>query len=494
MSRRTSRRGDPEQGELLPLNDLEEEARYKTPETRLEHDPGGRGMNNSTVGGHKDFDDGANPLWSLYSKEAQAHDEALFQGLLAEMNGVPTFAGLFAAVLTSFLVDSLQNLQPDPAQQSVYYHRQSVEMLAQISQQIASIAPQVSISSTPPPPYPAFRPSSADLQANGLWLVGLVFSLSAALLATFIQRWVRSYMEALQEYDHEACLQSIARDGIQLLLAALFSPPTLPSPEGPLAQLPPPTTQLSRAELLHKPKTPNKVATLRAREGHQPAAARQEIWDDERQAWVLRWGWKGKNKDEETPWLHEVPANADADDDPSKEARVARKESMAKNERQHLQNVARAQQGPTTTTTGTQVDRKRYIDRTLATTRTSTASMGKFHRALDGEKKLRGVRHKIPYPSCLSLARAHYFTPNYICMAPLRPQFDPIEKSVDAEKNANMALIKQIGNGASGSSSKKSKRDGGGGAGDVVNVRKAVSFASGGQGAAALVRKSGSGS
>ncbi|KAI9451143.1 hypothetical protein BJY52DRAFT_1299178, partial [Lactarius psammicola] len=74
--------------------------------------------------------------------------------------GVPTFAGLFAAVLTSFLVDSLQNLQPDPAQQSVYYHQQSVTMLAQISQQIASIAPQVSVPSTPPPPYPTFHPSS----------------------------------------------------------------------------------------------------------------------------------------------------------------------------------------------------------------------------------------------------------------------------------------------------------------------------------------------
>ncbi|KAH9051689.1 hypothetical protein EDB87DRAFT_1693948 [Lactarius vividus] len=68
------------------------------------------------------------------------------------MNGIPTFAGLFAAILTSFLLDSLQNLQPDPTQQSVYYQQQFVAMLAQISQQIASIALQVSVPSTPPPP------------------------------------------------------------------------------------------------------------------------------------------------------------------------------------------------------------------------------------------------------------------------------------------------------------------------------------------------------
>ena len=38
-----------------------------------------------------DFDDGANALWSLYGKEAQAHDETLFQSLSADMDGVPTF-------------------------------------------------------------------------------------------------------------------------------------------------------------------------------------------------------------------------------------------------------------------------------------------------------------------------------------------------------------------------------------------------------------------
>ncbi|KAI9431476.1 hypothetical protein H4582DRAFT_2084949 [Lactarius indigo] len=163
-------------------------------------------MNNSSDGPaqseRKDFDDGANALWSLYGEEARTYDEALFQGILAEMNGVPTFAGLFAAVLTSFLVDSLKDLQPDPAQQSVYYQQQSVAMLAQISQQIAYIAPQVSISFDPPPPYPEFETSTIPVLVNSMWLLGLVASLFAALLATFVQGWVRSYMEALQKYDH----------------------------------------------------------------------------------------------------------------------------------------------------------------------------------------------------------------------------------------------------------------------------------------------------
>ncbi|KAH9029916.1 hypothetical protein EDB85DRAFT_1866836, partial [Lactarius pseudohatsudake] len=190
-------------------------------------------MNNSpdgpslseTQSERRDFDDGANALWSLYGKEAQTHDEALFQGMLADMNGIPTFAGLFAAVLTSFLIDSLRNLKPDPAQQSVYYHNQSVAILAQISQQIASI-PQVSVPYTPPTPYPDFYPSRSDVLVNSLWLGGLICSLSAALFATLVQQWVRSYMRVFQRYDHplkRARFRQFFFDGIRTVRALASS-------------------------------------------------------------------------------------------------------------------------------------------------------------------------------------------------------------------------------------------------------------------------------
>jgi hypothetical protein len=117
-------------------------------------------------------------------------------------SGVSQQAGLFAAVLTSFLVQSNQNLQDNPVEQSAYYQQQSVAILAHISQQIASIAPHVTIASTPAPPYPTFRPSGSDIRVNIYWVIGLVCSLSAALLATVVQQWVRSYMQVFQQYDH----------------------------------------------------------------------------------------------------------------------------------------------------------------------------------------------------------------------------------------------------------------------------------------------------
>jgi regulator of ribosome biosynthesis len=47
-----------------------------------------------------------------------------------------------------------------------------------------------------------------------------------------------------------------------------------------------------------------------AAKGIQKKIREKKIWDEEKQEWVARWGWKGKNKEGETQWLHEVPSNA----------------------------------------------------------------------------------------------------------------------------------------------------------------------------------------
>jgi hypothetical protein len=114
---------------------------------------------------------------------------------------MPSQAGLFSAALTSFVVDSKQNLEVNPTDKMVYYLQQHSTILSQISQQIASIAPQVSIPSTPPPPFPPFIPSSTDLRINAFWFMALTFSLSAALVAILVQQWVRDYMHIFQRYS-----------------------------------------------------------------------------------------------------------------------------------------------------------------------------------------------------------------------------------------------------------------------------------------------------
>ena len=108
-------------------------------------------------------------------------------------------AGLFSVVLAAFVVPQIQNLQVSPANQSVYYQNQSVQMLDRISQQLAPVGSQIPTNLTPPSPYPTFHASASDRRVNIVWLTSLVCSLSAALLATLIQQWHRTYMTALQQ-------------------------------------------------------------------------------------------------------------------------------------------------------------------------------------------------------------------------------------------------------------------------------------------------------
>ena len=89
----------------------------------------------------------------------------------------------------------------------------------------------------------------------------------------------------------------------------------------------------------------------------------------------------------------EIPT--DIDHDPSKIARKERKTRVAKNERQMAQNVARAQGESATSGPSTAEQRKNEINRTLATSRVSTASMGRFDKVLEGEKKSKGLKRKV---------------------------------------------------------------------------------------------------
>lgn len=110
-----------------------------------------------------------------------------------------------------------------------------------------------------------------------------------------------------------------------------------------------------------------------------------------------------------SPYTNIRCVRIDVDFDPSKKARDERKARVEKNQKQHERNLARAQQqsGSTSAPPPPAAQRKRDIDRTLATTRTSTASMGRFDRKLEGEKKLKGVKRKVRtgsiHPSAMSL-------------------------------------------------------------------------------------------
>ena len=110
-------------------------------------------------------------------------------------------AGLFSAVLTAFIIDRSQSIQPTPAQQSAFYQQQSAILLNQISQQLSSLGAQIPDSPNSPLPGFTLSPSVSDVRVNTIWIISLVSSLTAALLATLIQQWARDYMHIFQHHS-----------------------------------------------------------------------------------------------------------------------------------------------------------------------------------------------------------------------------------------------------------------------------------------------------
>lgn len=123
-----------------------------------------------------------------------------------------------------------------------------------------------------------------------------------ALLAAFDA----SPLDPAAYADRERHLLQLTLTSTHALVAALFALPTTPSSAGPVTAFPPPTTLLPREKPLPTPKAPTKWERFAKEKGISHRKKEKDVWDEERQEWVPRWGRFGKNKDKEDQWLHEV--------------------------------------------------------------------------------------------------------------------------------------------------------------------------------------------
>ncbi|KAJ7175308.1 hypothetical protein C8R46DRAFT_890890, partial [Mycena filopes] len=137
-----------------------------------------------------DVDDAAAAkLWGVYVTEAEKYDEGLVDSWKKDMEGLLIFvsklsmlqAALFSAILTAFIIESYKSLSPDD----------TVQVLSQISQQLAAAAGGKPFDISPPP---TFTPSASSIVCNALWFISLGLSLACALIATLVQQWARDFL------------------------------------------------------------------------------------------------------------------------------------------------------------------------------------------------------------------------------------------------------------------------------------------------------------
>ncbi|KAI9655686.1 MAG: Rhodanese- sulfurtransferase [Alyxoria varia] len=165
----------------------------------------------------------------------------------------------------------------------------------------------------------------------------------------------------------EAVLAATARDATQSLLNHLLTTCPITNSKsgagsGVHMSLPAPAFQLPREKRVPQPKAPTKWEQFAAKKGigmnnkrkGQESAGRagKMVYDETSGEWVPKWGYKGKNKQEEESWLVEVDpkkerkameANGGTGLDPRAASRKERKERVKKNEKRRVANERRAQ-------------------------------------------------------------------------------------------------------------------------------------------------------
>ena len=144
--------------------------------------------------------------------------------------------------------------------------------------------------------------------------------------------------------SREDFLRSNAREGVQGLVNALWERPTTVTDDGVMASLPAIETVLPREKPLPKPsKDLIKWQEFAKRKGIAPKPKRDRlVYDEEKKDWVPRYGYKGKNKENEDEWLVEVPADKDSNFNPRQAAKQERQARTAKNTMQREKNISRA--------------------------------------------------------------------------------------------------------------------------------------------------------
>ncbi len=106
-------------------------------------------------------------------------------------------AGLFSAVVTTFVAQTSQSLQVD-------YGEVTTLLLIELIN-VQRSASNGSLVNDVPRSDLAFRPSMSDSWVNGLWFTSLSLSLTAALFAVLTKQWIHQYLSVPSGTPRDRC-------------------------------------------------------------------------------------------------------------------------------------------------------------------------------------------------------------------------------------------------------------------------------------------------
>ncbi|CAN6835259.1 unnamed protein product [Brassica oleracea var. botrytis] len=197
---------------------------------------------------------------------------------------------------------------------------------------------------------------------------------------------------------------------VQAIADTLFNLPSTETNDGPLVQLPPPTTKLPREKHLPRPKPPTKWEEFALKKGIQKRKKDKIVYDETTDKFKRRHGYDRVNDDNDIPII-EAKASDEPGEDPFAKRLDDKKKRVGKQEKNRLENLKTAAKAGALPShvqlavtglpiSGTKTQPKKIGKEALGDVAglaaTSTASGGKFDKKLPGEKppKKQGKHHK----------------------------------------------------------------------------------------------------
>ncbi|KAK0227944.1 hypothetical protein IW262DRAFT_1347923, partial [Armillaria fumosa] len=129
------------------------------------------------------------------------------------------FAGLFSAVVTTFVAQTSQSLRPDYSAMSASLLYESIL----VQRAIANGSSVNAIAPSPLNPTIAFVPATTDVWVNGLWFTSLFLSLTIALVAVLVKHLPRQFRYAGFQKWHVQVIIGLLPVLMHLVLAIFLS-------------------------------------------------------------------------------------------------------------------------------------------------------------------------------------------------------------------------------------------------------------------------------
>jgi regulator of ribosome biosynthesis len=230
---------------------------------------------------------------------------------------------------------------------------------------------------------------------------------------------------------------------------------------GFMATLPKPTYILPREKPVPKAKAATRWEKFAKAKGIQKRKRERMVYDEATGEYKPRYGFGGINQVSDD-WLMEVPDNVKAGDeeDQYEAAKKAKKDRVAKNEKQRVRNLKEAagikdihHVPKSKDTTEKQVkeskeaaekrlkkaERKVEAEKSMHLAGLSTASMGRFDKKLEGEPKLKGIKRK--FEATVTDSKQEKDSSLRIADKVVNGKYDPVKAK--KEKNSKLVNVRK---------------------------------------------------